>query len=750
MPAIGTDVSGSGGPVNASDIVGVIDVANLPQIPASKLPTVIVQPKSTNNAEDNGDQLLAAYAAAKISTPHGQALSANNRATILIYPGVYEVEDGTFILDTEFVDLVGLDKKNTIIKSKWDTLQTPAIDVITHIDEQNMSETSGTGEEANSWGATAWSPALSLFVAVAIGGTHRVMTSPDGLAWTPRTAAEANSWSAVCWSPELAIFVAVAASGTNRVMTSTDGINWTARSAAETNGWRDVIWVSTLGLFVSVANNGTNRIMTSPDGITWTARAAAEANNWAAITWDAANGYLVVVGNTGTHRSMRSDNGTNWTVSTTTPSKFWLDVEYSPALEILVAVGGTNGSDQIVMYSTDGGDTWTEGTAAPGGTGTYNISSVVWNSIEAKFVILPANVGGGAKILYSDDGINWQDSNLVSSNAFSISHSACYSPDLNTIVGCAGINMVKIDFITSIPYFNPYQVDGRYLVKEDATGYVLTMRNKFVDITDGGATVTPSVDFAEDDLVALSADTALTSSGKAIVRNVGDVITVVADGDKDTAPTAGITVRQTANDVRIKGLTIQSVLPAWFYVGDPEPSDYLPPYSAAGSFDIATDPGKFVPAAYFPEFNLNKTILEDVQFIGTATPLDGGGSWPMRVGGGTDYHNGTYRNITGRGLICMGLGNGGKLIDSELTGCLRVTTGSRIINSTILGSDAYDHAYETVPKFTGGYSIDSDTGSVTVNVSGCTLSRGTSLNVTNSIELPYNIVDVDLEETPVT
>ena len=50
--------------------------------------------------------------------------------------------------------------------------------------------------------------------------------------WTARTSAgEGNSWVSVCWSPELSLFVATALTGTYRVMTSPDGITWTARSA---------------------------------------------------------------------------------------------------------------------------------------------------------------------------------------------------------------------------------------------------------------------------------------------------------------------------------------------------------------------------------------------------------------------------------------------------------------------------------------------------------------------------------------
>ena len=79
------------------------------------------------------------------------------------------------------------------------------------------------------WISVCWSPELHLFAAVANTGTgNRVMTSPDGIAWTIRAATD-NQWRSVCWSPELHLFIAVDETG-NRVMTSADGIVWTAGS----------------------------------------------------------------------------------------------------------------------------------------------------------------------------------------------------------------------------------------------------------------------------------------------------------------------------------------------------------------------------------------------------------------------------------------------------------------------------------------------------------------------------------------
>jgi hypothetical protein len=55
-----------------------------------------------------GDDLLAKYTAAKALTPGGNAKSATNRAALIIYPGTYDIDDGTLTIDTDFVDVIGL------------------------------------------------------------------------------------------------------------------------------------------------------------------------------------------------------------------------------------------------------------------------------------------------------------------------------------------------------------------------------------------------------------------------------------------------------------------------------------------------------------------------------------------------------------------------------------------------------------------------------------------------------------------
>lgn len=65
--------------------------------------SVVVDPSGTDL--QRGTALVAAYAAAKLLTPNGAALSANNRAVVVIPVGRYKLTS-SLVLDTDFIDLV--------------------------------------------------------------------------------------------------------------------------------------------------------------------------------------------------------------------------------------------------------------------------------------------------------------------------------------------------------------------------------------------------------------------------------------------------------------------------------------------------------------------------------------------------------------------------------------------------------------------------------------------------------------------
>ncbi len=267
--------------------------------------------------------------------------------------------------------------------SSFGTLEVASVD--TPVVEGGQTWTVRTAAEANQWHSVTYGNGQ--FVAVALTGTNRVMTSPDGITWTARTAAAANQWRSVTYGDGL--FVAVSQDGTNRVMTSPDGITWTVRTAAEANQWRSVTYGD--DLFVAVSSDGTNRVMTSPDGITWTARSATEANTWTSVTYG--DGLFVAVSQDGTNRVMTSPDGITWTARAAEASS-WISVVHGNGTFVAVAQAGTN----RVMSSEDG-ITWTSHSAT---------EASFWHSVSyGNGLFVAVSLGGTDQVMTSPDGITW-------------------------------------------------------------------------------------------------------------------------------------------------------------------------------------------------------------------------------------------------------------------------------------------------------------------------------------------------------
>ena len=248
----------------------------------------------------------------------------------------------------------------------------------------------------NNWASVAWNG--SLFVAIGQTGTgNRVMTSPDGKAWTLQTSVADIVWTSVVWNGT--VFCAVAASAVaNDVMTSPDGITWTIRTGAATNGWQQVVWGE--GLFVAVASTGVgNRVMTSPDGIVWTIRTSAADYSWISVTYSPELSLFVAVadaaGGGTTDRCMTSPDGINWTLRTIGTALNWRGVGWNGTRFAAVSSGTTG-----VSTSLDG-ITWTQGTMPNSNTSRC----IAWNGVV--FAVGQINAGVGNRVVTSPDGIVW-------------------------------------------------------------------------------------------------------------------------------------------------------------------------------------------------------------------------------------------------------------------------------------------------------------------------------------------------------
>jgi outer membrane protein OmpA-like peptidoglycan-associated protein len=262
--------------------------------------------------------------------------------------------------------------------------------------------TARSAAEANQWSSVTFGNGT--FVAVSNYGTNRVMTSTDGITWTPRSV-PASSWASVTYGN--GVFVAVAGFGTDRIMTSPDGVTWTPRGSS-TDSWAGITFGN--NTFVAVASMGTNRVMTSTDGITWTNRSVPTGGiqGWSAVTWG--NNKFVAISFTGFNdRVMTSPDGVTWTNAQAIHNGNWSSIAYGNNL--FVATASNSGSSSDYLMTSSDGTTWTPRTAAAGN----GWASVVYGG--GKFVAV-ANSGSN-RVMTSTDGITWAGHSAADASGWS-------------------------------------------------------------------------------------------------------------------------------------------------------------------------------------------------------------------------------------------------------------------------------------------------------------------------------------------
>ena len=144
----------------------------------------------------------------------------------------------------------------------------------------------------NSYGVIVWSPELEIFVSYSSNnsGTLNVVTSPDGINWTPRTAPPVSN-NGLAWSSELGIFCCT--NPNSFVVISSDGINWTRYNVSGvTLPQRRLVWCPQLRMFVGC--NSNNIVSYSFDGINWLNRTATSGLK--CVTYSPELGIFVVAG----------------------------------------------------------------------------------------------------------------------------------------------------------------------------------------------------------------------------------------------------------------------------------------------------------------------------------------------------------------------------------------------------------------------------------------------------------------------
>lgn len=263
--------------------------------------------------------------------------------------------------------------------------------IITSTNGTAWTSTSVTGFQTDDM---TWSPSLGLFVAVS--DSDGIMTSPDGVTWTPRTSDFNPQW--VAWSPDLGLFVASRNLRTTALYSS-DGITWTLSSASSGNSWGPIDWSPSQGMFVS--EGGQHVSQYSSDGINWSANTSINGHGANDIVWVEELSLWIRVG--GWQLGMaRSTDGLNWTTISGLPSATsWQSIAWSPTLGRLVAIANDSASAGVatVATSTDGINwdfaSWVD-------SGADDAIRVLWVDHLGKFLI-PA----GGSLWESTDGLTW-------------------------------------------------------------------------------------------------------------------------------------------------------------------------------------------------------------------------------------------------------------------------------------------------------------------------------------------------------
>ncbi len=248
-----------------------------------------------------------------------------------------------------------------------------------------------------------------------IGGDFgTILTSANGINWTPRTTGQdpqIGGFEAANWNGSQFMI----SGGNGRTWRSPDGVSW-GQVTGNGIGTQSLIWT---GSQYMASGNGGN-IMTSPDGGTWTSVTPSTNNIYFSLAYggtryvvagqsgiyESGNGTSwAVIPSSGTGRRAVAWNGTQFTivgpagVFLASSSQGWLQGTMNQSFNLYgIASAGTDfvavGFSGTIVHSGQG---WTQQTS-----GTNNdLNGIIWTGT------MYIAVGGNNTILTSPDGVTW-------------------------------------------------------------------------------------------------------------------------------------------------------------------------------------------------------------------------------------------------------------------------------------------------------------------------------------------------------
>ena len=240
---------------------------------------------------------------------------------------------------------------------------------------------------------------VATIAALMVGHAPAAEAAPT-FQWSASAVALEAHWKAVAAGNGL--FVAVAPDGASRVVTSTDGVTWTPQTAPQRR-WLHVAYGA--GRFVAIAGSWSDPdsdpvlpaddpeddgVMWSADGVTWTLAQLGSSSNvaWKALTY--ADGRFVAIGALG--RTVISTDGEAWrSGSLADPFASIEDVTFGPDGYLAITWLGA-------VYTSKDGLAWT--------TRGSRLTETIWRSLaygNGRYVAMSAF--GETSI--STDGLQW-------------------------------------------------------------------------------------------------------------------------------------------------------------------------------------------------------------------------------------------------------------------------------------------------------------------------------------------------------
>lgn len=520
------------------------------------------------------------------------------------------------------------------------------------------------------------------------------------LCWNPvNPIPDAYDIERVVWNPQDGEFLAVGGGGA--ILTSPDGIDWTPRASGTIQRLFGGVWDGQR--YVVVGDGGL--VLTSPDGIDWTSQTTNNRARLLAIAVNADRSLYVAVGERGTVLS--SPDATIWTETTV------LSLSRRPALygilwhnNRFVAVG----SSTTIISSTNGTD-WIEHNYTPLTLGQP--LPPILRDVAVNSGGLYVAVGTSATVYTSSNGTEWDPSPLIEAHPNARLRSVVWT----SVTGVNRFLAVGDNGTLDEPLVLESQTNG---IQWSMTGplppevseTLKTITFTGTDVATGGNRTLMRAAASTLDWEPATVDPTMTPTLNAMVHapfanplhlaaGEGGAVLSSADGLSWERVAAGVT------DEALNGLAIR--------IGDGGVATRAVTVGDSGTILYSDDGAVWQTANVTPPISANLAAVAhgDDLFVavgagGTILNSQNGEDWAIvEADFGMDLHGITYALMTGNSSLFVAVGAGGAVLTSENgSNWLSQDSGAQgTLNAVLWNADEFDPLFVAVGQTTGATPV---------------------------------------------